>query len=92
MAVSRAVCRGDEPHVYAPRLGRSDRPDLAALEKAEHHHLRVERQVADLIEKDGAPVGHGEKTWLPDDCPVKAPRSCPKSSLRSSSRSPKSVR
>jgi hypothetical protein len=59
--------RGDEPHVDTPRLGGSDRPDLAALEKAEEHDLGIEGEVAHLVEKDRPAVGDSEEAWLLGD-------------------------
>ncbi len=71
------VRRRDDPHVQAPRLGRSDRPHLAALQEPEQHDLGVERQVADLIQEHGAAIGDREQAALSRDrareCPALVP-------------------
>ena len=38
---------------------------FAALEEAEEHHLRLEREVAHLAEEDGPSVGDGEGALRP---------------------------
>src|SRR3989442_14496010 len=59
--------RGDEPHVPAPGLGGSHRPDFATLKEMQEHHLGIEREVAHLVEEDGPTIGDDEETWLPSD-------------------------
>src|SRR5438093_10265043 len=51
-----AVGRGDDPDVDADRVGGADTLDLAVLEHAQQLHLHPERQLADLVEEDGAAV------------------------------------
>src|SRR5437016_7795896 len=51
-----AVGGGDDPDVDADRVGGADALDLAVLEHAQQLHLHAERQLADLVEEDGAPV------------------------------------
>src|SRR6185295_7885752 len=49
-----AVGGGDDAHVRAERAGRSDALVGAALEHAEQLHLRPVRELAELVEEDGA--------------------------------------
>ena len=41
--------------------GRAERPDLALLQHAQQLGLQRERQLADLVEEDGAAVGLDEQ-------------------------------
>ncbi len=58
------VRRRNESHVHAPRPERSHRPNLAALEKAQQHDLRVKWKIADLVEEDRPAVRHCQKALL----------------------------
>ena len=51
-----AVRRGDHPDVDPDGIGGADPLDLAVLEHAQQLHLDAERQLADLVEEDGAAV------------------------------------
>ena len=58
------------------------RRDLAALEHAQELGLQRERQLANLVEEQRAAVGRARRRPARSACaPVKAPRSCPNSSL-----------
>ena len=52
--VGRAIGRGDHPDVDRHRLVGADRHDLALLERGQQFGLEVERQIADLVEEQGA--------------------------------------
>ncbi|MNQ75336.1 hypothetical protein D3C85_901260 [compost metagenome] len=52
-----AVGRGDQAHVDLLRLHRADPADLAFLEDAQQARLGLQRQLADLVEEQGAAVG-----------------------------------
>jgi hypothetical protein len=60
-----AVRRGDHADVDADRLAAADALELALLEDAEELHLRVGRDVADLVEEDRAAVGQLEAAEPP---------------------------
>src|SRR5258705_13982602 len=47
----------DYPHVEAHCIDAADAVDFALLEDAQQLRLELERQIADLVEKDGAAVG-----------------------------------
>ena len=49
-----AVGGGDEAHVDLPRPHAADARDLARLEHAQQLRLQRQRQLADLVEEDGA--------------------------------------
>ncbi len=51
------VGRGDDPHVDRDRLVRADRHHLALLERGQQLGLQMKRQIADLVEEQGAVVG-----------------------------------
>ena len=55
--VGRYVGGGDHPHVDRNRLVRPDRHHLALLERGQQLGLEVKRQIADLVEEQGAVVG-----------------------------------
>ena len=59
-----AVGGGDDAHVHLDRVGRADPLDLALLQHAQQLHLGGERDVADLVEEDGAAVGGVEEALL----------------------------
>jgi len=48
------VGRGDDANVDSLRLGLADRHDLVLLEEAQEFRLDVQRQIADLVEKQRA--------------------------------------
>ncbi|MCY1222594.1 hypothetical protein D9M72_346920 [compost metagenome] len=50
----------DQPHIDPVRMARADRLDLALLHGTQELHLHFERQVADLVEEQGAAVGIDE--------------------------------
>src|SRR5207248_8301246 len=49
-----AIGRGEDAHVADDRLRRSDRPDLARLERAQELRLQLLRKLADLVEEERA--------------------------------------
>src|SRR5206468_11887062 len=49
-------CR-DQPHVDLQRLRPADALELAVLQHAQELRLQLQWKVADLVEKDGAPIG-----------------------------------
>ena len=55
-----AVGGGDHPHVDVVRAVGADALDLAALQRAQQLGLQRQRQLADLVEEQRAPVGHLE--------------------------------
>ena len=55
-----AVRRGDDPDVHANRLRAAEPLDRPLLQHPQQLHLHVERQVANLVEKDGRMIGHLE--------------------------------
>jgi hypothetical protein len=63
---------GDHADVEALAPGRAERRDLARLEQAEELGLQEERQVADLVEEQGAAVRLGEGAGRSATAPVKA--------------------
>ena len=54
--IRRQVGRGDDPDVDRHRLVGADGNHLALLERGQQFGLEVERQIADLIEEQGAAV------------------------------------
>ena len=52
-----AVRGGDDPDVDLARLGTADAAHLAVLERAEKLGLQIDRQLAELVEEQGAAVG-----------------------------------
>src|SRR5437764_4605894 len=48
-----AARRTDHPHVHLDRPRRPDRQDLFLLQGAEKRRLRLEGQIADLVEEEG---------------------------------------
>jgi hypothetical protein len=59
-----AVRRCHDPQVHVDRLRAAKPLDLTLLEHAQQLHLRVERQVANLVEKDRGLVGELEAARL----------------------------
>ncbi len=55
-----AVRGGDDAHVEFDRARAAHALDFSLLEDAQQLDLQVQRQVADLVEEDGAPVGELE--------------------------------
>ena len=55
-----AVGGGDQPHVHLALVRRAEPLELALLEHAQQLGLQLQRQVADLVEEDGAVVGELE--------------------------------
>ncbi len=55
-----AIGRRDDAHVDLHRLAAADRLDLALLQRAQQLHLRRQRQLADLVEKQRAAAGFDE--------------------------------
>ena len=58
------VGRGDDPHVDLDRLHAAQAHELALLHDAQQLGLRLERDVADLVEEDAALVGQLEEPLL----------------------------
>ncbi len=57
-------CR-DQAHVHLDGFHAAHALELALLQHAQQLHLHVERQVADLVEKQGAAVGQLEAARSP---------------------------
>ena len=58
MAAGRsAVGRRDDPDVDVEGAREPDGTDLARAQEPQEHRLGLERELADLVEKDGAAVG-----------------------------------
>src|SRR5207249_4982525 len=55
-----AIRRGDHPHVYPKRPARPYRFELLLLQHTKKLHLRLEGQLADLVEEDRAAIGELE--------------------------------
>src|SRR5207253_2309588 len=55
-----AIRRGDHPHVYPKRPARPYRFELLLLQNTKKLHLRLEGQLADLVEEDRAAIGELE--------------------------------
>ena len=58
------VRRGDDPDVDLDRLDAAEAHELALLDHAQQLGLRLERDVADLVEEDRALVGELEQALL----------------------------
>ena len=58
------VGRGDDAHVDLDRLHAAEPHELALLDHAQQLGLRLERDVADLVEEDAALVGEVEQPLL----------------------------
>ncbi len=67
LVVEVPVGGADQAHVDADRLGAADRPDLAVLQRAQQLRLHLGPHVADLVEEQGAAVGHLEQAALGAD-------------------------
>ena len=81
-----AVGGGDEADVDGDGRGAADAGDGARLEDAEELGLEVERELADLVEEEGAAAARSKAPTWRASAPVKAPRSWPKSTLSASVR------
>jgi hypothetical protein len=57
LALEVAARRGDDADIGLQRLVAADATELARLEDPQEHRLDVQRQLADLVEEDGPPVG-----------------------------------
>ena len=77
---------GQHPHVHLARLAAADAADFPFLEDAEQLGLEVERQVADLVEQQGALVRQLELARAVGGGAGERAPSWPKSSLSSSCR------
>src|SRR6187455_3760643 len=62
-----AMGRGENPDIDLDRLAGADPFELAFLEDAKEFRLKVERQVADLIEKQSACVGQLKSSFASRD-------------------------
>ena len=71
----------------------ADAAHLALLEHAQELRLQIERQLADLVEEEGAAVGLFDRPRLALTAPVNAPRTWPNSSdpIRSRGSAPQST-
>src|SRR5713226_8361217 len=54
--------RGNNSQVHLLPNQRTDRPVFPPLQNSQQFHLQIERQITDLIEKGGSPVGEIEQT------------------------------
>ena len=61
----RPVGGGDDAHVHLDRLGAADPEEGPALQHAQQLGLRGRRDLADLVEEDGAGVGQLEPAQPP---------------------------
>ena len=59
-----AVGGGDEAHVDVDGLDAADALELALLQRAQQLHLHLDRDLADLVEEEGAAVGQLEAAGL----------------------------
>src|SRR2546427_10433989 len=64
-----AVRRGDQADVDLDRPGAADTLELLLLEDPEELRLELERDLADLVEEEGAAMGHLEASDLLRDGP-----------------------
>ena len=77
-----AIGRGDDADVALLRLAVADAEDDALLDRAQQLHLKLRRQLADLVEEQGAAVGLLELARRGSRSrPVKAPFTWPNISL-----------
>ena len=60
LALEIAVGRADDANVHLARARLPDPADLARLERAQELRLKLDRQLADLVEEDGPAVGRLE--------------------------------
>jgi hypothetical protein len=71
-------------NVHLAALVLADAPDLALLQHPQQLDLHAGRDLADLVEQQGAPLAASNSPGGPWVAPVNAPRTCPNSSLSSS--------
>ena len=71
---------GDDAHVHRERSRAADALDRPLLQHAQQLHLHRQRDVADLVEEDGAAFGHLEAARAVLDGAGERARSCPNSS------------
>jgi hypothetical protein len=62
LALQIAVGRGDEPDVHLLGAGVAKPRKLARLQDAKKMRLQIKREIANLIEKEGATMGGSDKT------------------------------
>src|SRR6266536_4133595 len=60
-----AIRGRDQPDVYLQRLSPADALELAGLQHAQELRLQLQWKIADLVEKERAPVGELESADLP---------------------------
>src|SRR6185503_12672038 len=58
------IGRGEHPHIDRLRARLADRHDLALLQESQQLRLDVERQVADLVEEQGAACRRSNESLL----------------------------
>lgn len=58
------VARRDDTHVEVFGALGAEAGDLAGLEEAQQLGLKLERQIANLVEEQSAPVRHGKGTFF----------------------------
>src|ERR1019366_8089678 len=76
-----AIGCGQNPHVDGHALYASHRTSLLLLDRPQQLRLQIDRQLADLVQKHGPPWAIASSPSLGLVAPVKAPRTCPNSSL-----------
>jgi hypothetical protein len=76
-----AVGRRQHPRRDRHRLRRAHRTHLLLLQRAQQFGLQVQRQLADLVEKDRPTLRRRQQALPRPVAPVKAPFTYPKSSL-----------
>src|SRR6266568_6895626 len=59
-----AIRRRHESHVHIDETGAAHAPDLSLLQRAQELDLKAQGQLADLVEKEGAPVRRLHQTLL----------------------------
>src|SRR6202158_1797818 len=59
-----AIRRRHEPHVHIDEAGTADATDLTLLQRAQELDLKTQRQLADLVKKERAPVSDLYKALL----------------------------
>jgi hypothetical protein len=72
---------GDDLQVDFAPFQRADGPEFQLLDEAKQADLHLEGQVADLVEKRCTAVGQLDEALLFPRLPLKAPLTCPNSSL-----------
>src|SRR5579875_559692 len=59
-----AMCGSNDPNMDGLRCGCSNTLHFSMLYKPQQFYLRFKRQLANFIQKQGAPIGHLDSTWL----------------------------